>query len=51
MEFGEDGILRTIQANGSCSAQLLMEKLVTSVQSFSSREQIDDLTLVVARGR
>ena len=51
MEFGEDGILRTIQANGFCNAQLLLEKLVTSVQNFSSGEQIDDLTLVVARGR
>lgn len=51
LEFGEDGILRAIQANGLCSAQLLLEKLVHSIQEFSSGEQIDDLTLVVARGR
>lgn len=51
LEFGEDGILRTIQADGFSSAELLLEKLVHAVQDFSSGEQIDDLTLVVARGR
>lgn len=50
-EFGEDGILRTIQADGFCNAELLLERLVHSVQDFSSGERTDDLTLVVARGR
>lgn len=50
-EFGEAKLLQTLQANRQGNAQCVLDSLVQCVQSFSSGEQADDLTVVIARGR
>jgi phosphoserine phosphatase RsbU/P len=48
-EYGEIRLLRALQANRSRSARELMDAVIADVQQFSSGEQADDLTLVIAR--
>lgn len=50
-EFGRMRLLDTVCANKDLSASLMLEAIVTAVQNYGGKEQADDLTLVVARGR
>jgi serine phosphatase RsbU (regulator of sigma subunit) len=50
-DFGEQRLLDTVRAHSQLAASELLNKLATSVQDFSGREQEDDLTLLVARAR
>lgn len=50
-EFGEENMLRTLQANRARNAEGVLDSLVHCVQKFASGEQSDDLTLVIARSR
>jgi sigma-B regulation protein RsbU (phosphoserine phosphatase) len=48
-EFGESRLLDTVKAHRDLPVEPLMQKIITANQQFSSGEQQDDLTLVVAR--
>jgi sigma-B regulation protein RsbU (phosphoserine phosphatase) len=50
-EFGEARLLQTLQANRASGPALVMDALVSAVKRFSTIEQSDDLTLVVAKAR
>jgi len=50
-EFGRIRLLDTVRANKDLTAALLLDAIVAAVQNYGGREQADDLTLVVARGR
>jgi serine phosphatase RsbU (regulator of sigma subunit) len=50
-EFGEAGLLATLQAHRDAPASTVLDGVMAAVLDFSRREQRDDLTLVVARGR
>jgi serine phosphatase RsbU (regulator of sigma subunit) len=50
-EFGEAGLLATLQAHRSESAPAVLERVMAAVIDFSAREQHDDVTLLVARAR
>jgi serine phosphatase RsbU (regulator of sigma subunit) len=50
-EFGEQRLAETLLRNRALSAQAVMEKLVEEIRRFSSVEQADDLTLIVAKLR
>jgi serine phosphatase RsbU (regulator of sigma subunit)/integral membrane sensor domain MASE1 len=48
-EFGEAGLLQTLQENRHLKAPFLVETVVSNVQQFTVGEQSDDLTLLIAR--
>jgi sigma-B regulation protein RsbU (phosphoserine phosphatase) len=48
-EFGESRLIETLCAHRNLHAQPLLDSIIQSVQQFSSQEQADDITLVVAR--
>jgi sigma-B regulation protein RsbU (phosphoserine phosphatase) len=48
-EFGETRLLDTLRAHRDLPVESLMQKIIGVNQQFSSGEQQDDLTLVVAR--
>jgi sigma-B regulation protein RsbU (phosphoserine phosphatase) len=48
-EFGEDRLVEILRRQRYLPAPTLLETIVASVQTFSHREQADDITLVVAR--
>jgi serine phosphatase RsbU (regulator of sigma subunit) len=48
-EFGETRLLGSVEANRHLSAPALLQAILSAVEQFSSREQQDDITLVVAR--
>ncbi|HXG64719.1 MAG TPA: PP2C family protein-serine/threonine phosphatase, partial [Blastocatellia bacterium] len=50
-EFGEARLLAALRAYGDMPICSLHESVVSAVQQFGGREQNDDLTLVVLRGR
>jgi sigma-B regulation protein RsbU (phosphoserine phosphatase) len=50
-EFGESRLVETLCANRGLTAQPLLDSVIQAVQQFSSEEQADDITLVVARCR
>jgi phosphoserine phosphatase RsbU/P len=50
-EFGEQGLIELVRAECHLSVERLLERILEKVSIFSSREQEDDITLVVARGR
>ena len=50
-EFGEAGLLATLQTHRDAPASTVLDGVMAAVLDFSSRELRDDLTLVVARGR
>ena len=47
-EFGEERLIETIRAH-SHSCQSLLSAILSEVKQFGSREQYDDITLVVAK--
>jgi phosphoserine phosphatase RsbU/P len=50
-EFGEAGLLAALEASRDAPASTILDGVMAAVLEFSKREQHDDLTLVVARGR
>ena len=50
-EFGEEGLIEVVRAECHLSVERLLERILEKVSTFSSREQQDDVTLVVARCR
>jgi sigma-B regulation protein RsbU (phosphoserine phosphatase) len=50
-EFGEERLIEALQQNRKMSPQSLLDSIVEEVRRFSAREQHDDITLIVAKGR
>jgi sigma-B regulation protein RsbU (phosphoserine phosphatase) len=48
-EFGESRLIEVLRSHCALPAQSLLETVQTAVQRFSSGEQADDITVVVAR--
>jgi len=48
-EFGECRLVEALRESGQGSVQALLESVVSAVQRYSSGEQADDITLVIAR--
>ena len=48
-EFGEERLIEALQQNAALPAQQLLTSVVERIQSFSSAEQHDDITLIIAR--
>ena len=48
-EFGEERLANVLHAHRDDTATALLEAIVAEVRGHSSREQFDDLTLIVAR--
>jgi sigma-B regulation protein RsbU (phosphoserine phosphatase) len=49
-EFGEKRLLDTIHASRHAPVPSILDAVLGDVQKFSTGDQADDLTLVVARG-
>jgi serine phosphatase RsbU (regulator of sigma subunit)/predicted enzyme related to lactoylglutathione lyase len=50
-EFGEQRLIESLRANRYHSAQALLTAILDEVRQFSSQEQHDDITLIVAKCR
>ena len=50
-EFGEQRLVESLQRNRELSPQSLIDSVVGDVKRFSSHEQSDDITLIVAKCR
>jgi serine phosphatase RsbU (regulator of sigma subunit)/catechol 2,3-dioxygenase-like lactoylglutathione lyase family enzyme len=50
-EFGEARLAAALRQHRQAPPQELLASLLDSVKQFSAREQFDDLTLILARGR
>jgi len=50
-EFGEERLIEALRRNCGSPLQNLLDSIVEEVRRFSAREQHDDITLIVARGR
>jgi len=50
-EFGEQRLIDALRKNRETSPQAALESIVADVRGFSGREQHDDITLIIARGR
>lgn len=50
-EFGEQRLIDALRQNRAASPQVALDSIVKEVRGFSSREQHDDITLIIARGR
>jgi serine phosphatase RsbU (regulator of sigma subunit) len=50
-EFGEQRLVDALQKNCKLPPQALLDSIIDEVRRFSSREQHDDITLIIARGR
>ena len=50
-EYGEERLVEALERNRELGAQALVESIVKQVQDFSSLEQHDDITLIVAKCR
>lgn len=50
-EFGEERLIAALRQNREASPQKLLDSIVQEVRRFSAREQHDDITLIIARGR
>jgi sigma-B regulation protein RsbU (phosphoserine phosphatase) len=48
-EFGESRLLETLRANSNLPVERLLQEIIAAPQQYSSGEQQDDITLVVAR--
>jgi serine phosphatase RsbU (regulator of sigma subunit)/predicted enzyme related to lactoylglutathione lyase len=48
-EYGESRLIEALRRNRELAPQALLAEIVQEVQSFSSREQHDDITLIVAK--
>lgn len=50
-EFGEDRLIESMKVNRSGHAREMLDKIVAEVQHFSQGEQVDDMTLIMAKSR
>jgi serine phosphatase RsbU (regulator of sigma subunit) len=50
-EFGEQRLVDALQKNCKLPPQALLDSIIDEVRRFSSREQHDDITLIIARCR
>ena len=50
-EFGEQRLIDALRENREGSPQSALDSIVAEVRRFSAREQHDDITLIVARGK
>ena len=50
-EFGEQRLIEVLGRNREASSQGLLTAVVDEIRRFSPREQHDDITLIVAKGR
>jgi serine phosphatase RsbU (regulator of sigma subunit) len=50
-EFGEQRLIDALRKNREASSQAALDSIVAEVRRFSGREQHDDITLIIARGR
>ena len=50
-EFGEQRLIDALRQNSEASPQVALDSIVQEVRGFSGREQHDDITLIIARGR
>lgn len=50
-EFGEERLIVALRQNCGSPLQNLLDSIVEEVRRFSAREQHDDITLIIARGR
>jgi serine phosphatase RsbU (regulator of sigma subunit)/predicted enzyme related to lactoylglutathione lyase len=50
-EFGERGLIEAVQQNRELECQALLTAVVDAVRRFSSGEQHDDITIIVAKFR
>jgi serine phosphatase RsbU (regulator of sigma subunit) len=50
-EFGEQRLIDALRKTREASPQSGLESIVAEVRKFSRREQHDDITLIIARGR
>jgi serine phosphatase RsbU (regulator of sigma subunit) len=50
-EFGEGRLIDSLRQNCGSSPQVALDSIVQAVRRFSGREQHDDITLIIARGR
>ncbi|MGC2694827.1 MAG: SpoIIE family protein phosphatase [Candidatus Angelobacter sp.] len=50
-EFGEQRLIEALQQNRGSSPQAILECVVEAVRRFSTHEQQDDITLIIARCR
>ena len=49
-EFGEQGLVATLQSKSQLPASALLEAVLAAVKEYAPGEQADDLTLLIARG-
>jgi sigma-B regulation protein RsbU (phosphoserine phosphatase) len=50
-EFGEQRLVESVRRNRELSSDGLVAAILADVQQFSSHEQHDDITLIVAKCR
>jgi serine phosphatase RsbU (regulator of sigma subunit) len=50
-EFGEQRLIDALRQNREASPQVALDSIVQEARQFSGREQHDDITLIIARGR
>jgi serine phosphatase RsbU (regulator of sigma subunit) len=50
-EFGEHRLIAVLRQNRGLSPRDLLDSIIEEVRRFSGREQHDDITLIIARGR
>jgi serine phosphatase RsbU (regulator of sigma subunit)/catechol 2,3-dioxygenase-like lactoylglutathione lyase family enzyme len=50
-EFGEQRLIEVLRRHGELPAQALLSLIVEAVRQFSSKEQHDDITLIIAKCR
>jgi phosphoserine phosphatase RsbU/P len=50
-EFGEQRLIEALRQSRELSPQAALDSIVAQVRKFSGREQHDDITLIIARGR
>ena len=50
-EFGEEGLVAVLQARRHLAADALLQLVIEAVKDFSSGEQADDITLIVAKAK
>ncbi len=48
-EFGEERLIGTLRRNRALSSEVLLSSIVEDVQRFSTHEQHDDITLIIAK--
>jgi len=50
-EFGEQRLIEALRQNREASPQAALDSIVAQVRKFSGREQHDDITVIIARGK